>query len=513
MADNYVLRVSGVPASHCKDDVLHDKLLIHFLQRKNGGDGQVHVQYPTKERGVAMLTFDRAEVADQVLAMSHELQIEMSAFPLKVTRSQRETKVSMPIKTSLNLNHFDDFSEVHRLLCKHDLKIYAETPSSLFIEGDFLNLSQCRDDLYKIMNSSLLSEQYKENTTSSVDKDFTTEYGLDDHHRVSREVSVQKSSGKQSPAKGSPDMYKNPDRNPSPRPRRRSESSLVENDGNISTGDNNRSPYIKPYLGHHAQTIHNFSSYCQWKAKDSSLYNSFSITKHTRSKIAANLNISPAPTKRILSDEERGSGENSPLTSGGNSSDSSGLGSHTFTSTQFGDDMADFRQANRTFAADSSTNQSKYKGINEDEATYNPMSTMKNPTSLNPGEPKNPSADDFTDNPKTTMKYLTSLNPGQPINPSADDITYNPKTTIKYPTSLNPGQPKKLSADDITYNSKTTMKNPTSKDPGQPKNISADDITYNPKSTMKYPTSMNPGMYSSLRKIRSKLSLMRLMWK
>ncbi|XP_075070284.1 RNA-binding protein 43 [Mixophyes fleayi] len=155
MADRRVLQVSGIPSRHYEDDLVRDKLLIHFLQFKNGGS-DVDVRYPTEREGVAMLTFHLEEVAKRVLDRKHILTIAKCTYPLEVRRPlQQGSQFSMHVKTFLDLAYFSDVSEVMRLLEHYNLK-FNERGSCLLIEGDFCDLRRCRKKLYEKLGDSLL---------------------------------------------------------------------------------------------------------------------------------------------------------------------------------------------------------------------------------------------------------------------------------------------------------------------------------------------------------------------
>ncbi|XP_077124012.1 uncharacterized protein LOC143781341 [Ranitomeya variabilis] len=147
-----VLKVSGLPR-HQDHDLIRDKLLIHFLQEKHGGDGEVTTHYPTEEDGVALLEFKDEKVANRVLSRNHHLIIHDCSHPLEVRRPQsHDSQFSLPITTYLDLSHFRNVSEVKRLLEQHRLCIYQEKGLVLAIKGDFSDLGRCRVDLYGILS-------------------------------------------------------------------------------------------------------------------------------------------------------------------------------------------------------------------------------------------------------------------------------------------------------------------------------------------------------------------------
>ncbi|XP_077349688.1 uncharacterized protein LOC143997771 [Lithobates pipiens] len=482
------LRVSGIPTSPYEDDLVLDKLLIHFLHRKNGGSGEVEVRYPTRERGVAMLTFDQVEVAEQVLTRTHQLEIRNHTYPLEVSRPQRQrTQFSMPITTTLSLEYFDDRSEVIALLEKQGLKVYREESSYLFIEGDFRDLSRCRDELYKTMRSC--SHQV-ENRMSRRDH-----YQLKEHSKDRGRV-----AGIQIPIDSMPDKtsYKTSNRKPSPIRTKITEPLPAENDGYSSTGDRSRQPYIKPSL------ISNGSS--QRRSKDTSSSDSASIRKYPN--IAANLHFHPTPPTKGPTDEDR-TGKNSPLPSNGKPADSLELTSHVaLPGTQFKEDLPGSRQLKHTFAGASSSSQSKPKDNISDGFISNqkyPNSTTGDGSDFNPGQPKNTSTNALNSNRKhstSTIEGSTKFNSGQPKNTSIDELNSSPnhsKSSIGDGTKFSSGQPKKTSMDEFNSSpnhSKSSTGDGTKFSSGQPKNTSTNALNSNRKhsnSTIEGSTTFNSG--------------------
>ncbi|NXN84748.1 RBM43 protein, partial [Bombycilla garrulus] len=81
--------IAGVPAGLLQDDVMADILTIHFqMSRNNGGDVE-EVTYPTRNRGVAFITFEDQEVVERVLKKDQHLLQDKRLprhYPLTVTR-------------------------------------------------------------------------------------------------------------------------------------------------------------------------------------------------------------------------------------------------------------------------------------------------------------------------------------------------------------------------------------------------------------------------------------------
>ncbi|NWW67629.1 RBM43 protein, partial [Ifrita kowaldi] len=81
--------IAGVPAGLLQDDVMADILTIHFqMSRNNGGDVE-EVTYPTRNTGVAYVTFEDQEVVESVLKKDQHLLQDKRLprhYPLTVTR-------------------------------------------------------------------------------------------------------------------------------------------------------------------------------------------------------------------------------------------------------------------------------------------------------------------------------------------------------------------------------------------------------------------------------------------
>ncbi|XP_014747137.1 PREDICTED: RNA-binding protein 43 [Sturnus vulgaris] len=81
--------IAGVPAGLLQDDVMADILTIHFqMSRNNGGDVE-EVTYPTRNKGVAYITFEDPGVVESVLKKDQHLLKDKRLsrlYPLAVSR-------------------------------------------------------------------------------------------------------------------------------------------------------------------------------------------------------------------------------------------------------------------------------------------------------------------------------------------------------------------------------------------------------------------------------------------
>ncbi|NXY51371.1 RBM43 protein, partial [Ceuthmochares aereus] len=81
--------IDGVPDGLLHDDVMTDILMIHFQMSKNNGGDVEEVVYPTREKGVAYVTFEDQKVVESVLKKDeHQLEDKRLSrrYLLKVTR-------------------------------------------------------------------------------------------------------------------------------------------------------------------------------------------------------------------------------------------------------------------------------------------------------------------------------------------------------------------------------------------------------------------------------------------
>ncbi|XP_060112961.1 RNA-binding protein 43 isoform X2 [Heteronotia binoei] len=82
------IAVRGIPDGLLEDDVLADILTIHFQKAKNKGGDVEDIVYPTPTKGVAYITFEDRQVAENVVAKAeHSLQDKRLPvdYPLKVS--------------------------------------------------------------------------------------------------------------------------------------------------------------------------------------------------------------------------------------------------------------------------------------------------------------------------------------------------------------------------------------------------------------------------------------------
>ncbi|NWI97852.1 RBM43 protein, partial [Pitta sordida] len=81
--------IAGVPDGLLQDEILADILTIHFQKSRNNGGDVEEVTYPTRNKGVAYVTFEDQAAVERVLRKDgHQLEDRRLSqpCPLRVTR-------------------------------------------------------------------------------------------------------------------------------------------------------------------------------------------------------------------------------------------------------------------------------------------------------------------------------------------------------------------------------------------------------------------------------------------
>ncbi|KAE8595330.1 hypothetical protein XENTR_v10015696 [Xenopus tropicalis] len=162
--DRRVVRVCGVPGHLFEEGLLSDKLWIHFLRPKNQGGEIQDLRYPTKEKGVAMVTFEEEKVAGRILQTRHSLDVNGQSFPLEVMRPQ----FSMPVVTSLDLDRIVSEKLLKALMEKHRIRGLSRSHHTLTISAEFKDLQRFRSEMMAkdlICNPSPLGKKSRNPTT------------------------------------------------------------------------------------------------------------------------------------------------------------------------------------------------------------------------------------------------------------------------------------------------------------------------------------------------------------
>ncbi|KAM4688801.1 RNA-binding protein 43 isoform 1-T2 [Discoglossus pictus] len=146
--DQRVVRVSGVPRHLFNEELIYDKLLIHFLRPSNNGGDVQSLYFPKNEEDMAILTFETEKVAERVLHKKHLLEVDGQKFPLEVMHPKvQNTEFSLPIRTILDLQHFSDPYEVEKMIKKCGLEMLPIKDLRVEIKGEFQDLKRFKNEL------------------------------------------------------------------------------------------------------------------------------------------------------------------------------------------------------------------------------------------------------------------------------------------------------------------------------------------------------------------------------
>ncbi|KFO92376.1 RNA-binding protein 43, partial [Buceros rhinoceros silvestris] len=146
--------IAGVPDGLLHDEVMADILVIHFQKSKNSGGDVEEVQYPTRNKGVAYITFEDQEVVESVLKKDeHRLEDRRLSgyYLLKVSRYCEH--VFSSVTSLLNMSIFKDQFNLEDLVQEIKKKSTALSfgplqPNGLLaVEGPFPAIRSLKDFL------------------------------------------------------------------------------------------------------------------------------------------------------------------------------------------------------------------------------------------------------------------------------------------------------------------------------------------------------------------------------
>uniref|UniRef100_A0A8C3PLJ8 RNA binding motif protein 43 n=1 Tax=Calidris pygmaea TaxID=425635 RepID=A0A8C3PLJ8_9CHAR len=159
--------ITGVPDGLLHDDVMTDVLMIHFQMSKNNGGDVEEVIYPTKQKGVAYVTFEDQEVVERVLKKDeHRLEDKRLSryYPLTVTRYCEH--VFSSVTSVLNMSVFKDQFVLEDLIEELKKKSSAalsfgplQSNGHVSVQGSFPAIKLLRDFL--LLKAKSLSEKDK----------------------------------------------------------------------------------------------------------------------------------------------------------------------------------------------------------------------------------------------------------------------------------------------------------------------------------------------------------------
>ncbi|XP_056110236.1 uncharacterized protein si:dkey-154b15.1 [Rhinichthys klamathensis goyatoka] len=132
-----VIEVNGLPDNY-PENMMIDKLTMHFLRRSNKGGDVLTVVYPTSNKGQAYVVFESAEVPG-VLQHTHVLIVGSQFYPLDIKKVHRP-QLDMPAEAFLDMNMFSSHSKIQELLHSHGFQMSRTSPGQLHLQGSFLQL-------------------------------------------------------------------------------------------------------------------------------------------------------------------------------------------------------------------------------------------------------------------------------------------------------------------------------------------------------------------------------------
>uniref|UniRef100_A0A8C9FRL2 NID domain-containing protein n=1 Tax=Pavo cristatus TaxID=9049 RepID=A0A8C9FRL2_PAVCR len=153
--------ISGVPDGVLNDDVMSDILVIHFQKTKNNGGDVEEVKYPTREKGVAYITFEDQEGIHTNIPQetSQELALE-----------PHDPTVFSSVTSVLDMSLFKDKFVLEDLIQELKTKSTALSFGSLqpnghiSVQGSFPAIKWLRDFL--LLKAKSLSEDKNEESKS-----------------------------------------------------------------------------------------------------------------------------------------------------------------------------------------------------------------------------------------------------------------------------------------------------------------------------------------------------------
>ncbi|XP_077349689.1 uncharacterized protein LOC143997772 [Lithobates pipiens] len=488
MGDSLVLQVSGIPTS-LYYKMVRDNLLIHFLRRSNGGDGEVDVRYPTEEEGVAVLTFGQEEVANRVLSWRHQLEMEGYTYPLAVSRPRcRGTQVSKPLM-------------------------------ALSLDGTSAGEDGASGSYGRQGYGSVGSRQRKPKDTSSDDSTSinkhpksnfpanlhwyskpTKKVPADEDRRPNRSSTLA-SNGKPADSSELASHVALPGtqfKEDLPDSRQLRHTFAAESCSSQSKPKDNISDGLISNPKFPNSTITDGSDFNSGQPKNTSKDKLNSNPNHSKSTIEDITKFSSRQPKKTSTDEFNSSPNHSKSTTG----DSTNGDGTKFSSDQPKKTSTDELSSSKNH---SSSSQSKPEDNIADGLISNqkyPNSTISVGSDFNPGQPKNTSTNALNSNQKhsnSTIEGSTKFNSGQPKKTSIDEFNSSPnhsKSSTGDGTKFNSGQPKNTSTDEINSNtshSKSTIVDGIKFSSGQPKNISTDELNSNPNHSKSTLGNVKPG--------------------
>ncbi|ROK35667.1 RNA-binding protein 43 [Anabarilius grahami] len=155
-----VIEVNGLPDNYPQNMII-DKLTMHFLRRSNKGGDVLTVIYPTSNKGQAYVVFESAEVPG-VLQHTHVLIVESQFYPLDI-KKVHQPQLDMPAEAFLDMNMFSSHRKIQELIHSHGFQVSETSPGQLHLQGSFLKLKL----IYPKLVQFLVQETHPQRGTPS----------------------------------------------------------------------------------------------------------------------------------------------------------------------------------------------------------------------------------------------------------------------------------------------------------------------------------------------------------
>ncbi|XP_048057075.1 RNA-binding protein 43 [Megalobrama amblycephala] len=155
-----VIEVNGLPDNY-PENMMIDKLTMHFLRRSNKGGDVLTVIYPTSNKGQAYVVFESPEVPG-VLQHTHVLIVESQFYPLDI-KKVHQPQLDMPAEAFIDMNMFSNHRKIQELLHSHGFHVSETSPGQLHLQGSFLKLKL----IYPKLVQFLVQETHPQRGTPS----------------------------------------------------------------------------------------------------------------------------------------------------------------------------------------------------------------------------------------------------------------------------------------------------------------------------------------------------------
>ncbi|XP_043850991.1 RNA-binding protein 43 [Dromiciops gliroides] len=144
--------VSNVPVGNFNDEAMAD-ILKWYFQNANNKDGEVeNVTYPTRNKGVAFVTFKEIKGVENILKKEKHFLTEDGLFPTCLTVSHFSENVIRCVSVHLDLSIFGNEAILENLVTELEkipsLKFYPiQSNGEVIVKGSFLAIKKLREVL------------------------------------------------------------------------------------------------------------------------------------------------------------------------------------------------------------------------------------------------------------------------------------------------------------------------------------------------------------------------------